>query len=360
MKIIDARNVHEALPKGVSMVIQDGYDRESRAGNVKVIDGPVTTVYRNPTERVMFHPDRDCNPFFHFMEGLWMIAGRNDVQWISQFSSNIGQFSDDGETFHGAYGYRWLNHFSKEQVTNLNMKDFPHASESYYVPFNQLECVAGMLRENPDERRCVVSMWSAEDDLGRVGKDVPCNTTIMFSISVIGELDMTVTNRSNDMVWGAYGANAVHFSMLQEFMASWIGVPVGRYWQVSNNFHSYVKTLEPVRELALIAERKPLPFDNPYEKIKGQEAVAPFPMVNSSIDHWIKELQLFMEAGPVMGIEDRFFRKVAAPIWDTWFAWKGVDGESKRVRIENALNRANGIAATDWRKACIEWLERRA
>jgi len=355
MITIQARNVHEALPKGVAMILKEGFDRQSRAGDVKLIDGPVTTLYLNPLERVMFHPERDCNPFFHFMEGLWMIAGRNDVAWISQFSSNIGQFSDDGETFHGAYGYRWINHFAKKQFTGDD--ENPHGE--VYVPFNQLECVAEMLRENPDERRAVVSMWSAEDDLGRQGKDLPCNTTIMFSISVHGSLDMSVTNRSNDMVWGTYGANAVHFSMLQEFMAAWIGVPVGRYWQISNNFHSYLKTLDPVRELALIANRDPLPFDNPYIQIKGHDPVVPFQMVNIDISEWIRELQMFMDVGPVTGFKDKFFRKVVGPIWMAWFAWKSNDG-SKRQRVEAAKKHLRGCAALDWRKACNEWLDRRA
>jgi thymidylate synthase len=71
------------------------------------------------------------------------------------------------------------------------------------------------------------------------GKDVPCNTNAFFRVTN-GKLDMMVNCRSNDIFWGAYGANAVHFSFLQEYVASSIGVEVGRYWQNSFNFHAYV------------------------------------------------------------------------------------------------------------------------
>jgi hypothetical protein len=38
---------------------------------------------------------------------------------------------------------------------------------------------------------------------------------------------MTVTNRSNDLCWGMLGANYVHFTILQEYLAARLGV-VGR------------------------------------------------------------------------------------------------------------------------------------
>lgn len=338
MKVVEAVNAHEALENGMRLLKQEGIRRKSRAGDVLLMDGPVTTLYHTPNERVVFWPERDANPFFHFMEGLWMLAGRNDVGWISQFSSNIAQFSDDGETFHGAYGHRWMNHF----VINVAKED----EEPTYVPFNQLERVIDMLKENPDERRCVVSMWDAEIDLGRKGKDIPCNLLIMFSVSVAGALDMTVCNRSNDIIWGAYGANVVHFSMLHEFMAAAIGVPLGRYWQISNNYHAYVEVFE--KHLPLLDRS----YYNPYLAMQ----VEAFPMVNGDPKTWLEDLLMFVEEGPVVGFRDKFFRRVATPIYSAWFAFKDKDD---RQRIDSALEIMQQCAATDWRVAIVEWLERR-
>lgn len=342
MKVLDVRNVHEALQVGMKHLSLEGVRGESRVGDTLVSKVPVTTLYRKPEERVVFWAERDANPFFHFMEGLWMLAGRNDVAWISQFSANIAQFSDDGETFHGPYGYRWINHFVKET----------EGDDPLYVPFNQLETIANMLRKNPKERRCVLQMWDAEADLGRDGKDVPCNTQIYFKIGTDGRLNMTVCNRSNDIIWGAYGANAVHMSMLQEFMAAWIGVPVGLYWQVSNDWHAYVNVFE--KHKALIDA--PDNF-SPYSSgRKGMNPVSPYPMVNGSIEDWMSDLMMFMSEGPIPGMKDPFFRKVAAPLWNTWFAYKNIEGPA---RYKEALIQLESCEATDWKLAAAEWLTRR-
>lgn len=321
MQIISSRNVNEALLLGLQAVNEYGTLRDSRNGPVKVFRTPVTTIYERPTERVVFYPERDANPFFHFMEGLWMIAGRNDVEWISRFNSSIVNYSDDGVTFHGAYGYRWRKHFG----------------------FDQLDVIAHLLRTNPDDRRIVLQMWDPKVDLARGGKDFPCNTAIKFRVRD-GELDMTVENRSNDMIWGAYGANAVHFSMLQEFMAAWTGFRVGHYWQVSTNFHAYTATMEKHASLLKLSPG----FDD-----YSIGAVEPFPMVNTPIESWMQELDMFINEGAVVGFQDKFFKKVAIPMLLSWQAYKSKEyGKAMSILTESCV-------ATDWRKAGIEWIERR-
>jgi hypothetical protein len=323
MKTISARNVSEALLLGLNDLKAVGVDRDSRNGPVTLFSEPVTTVYRQPKERVLFYPERDANPFFHLMESLWMLAGRNDVEWISRFSSNIASYSDDGVTFHGAYGYRWRQQFDG---------------------IDQIATIAQLLKQNPDDRRTVMQMWSAELDLGKAGKDFPCNLTVTFRINPYGSLDMTVFNRSNDMIWGAYGANAVHFSMLQEVMAAWVGVPVGRYWQISTNFHGYHATLEKHKSLLDLS---------PGFDLYSLGEVMPYPVVNVPIENWFQDLFMFMEEGPVIGFQDPWFKKVVTPMWQSWMWWK-------QKNMKHALEDANSIVATDWRRACVEWLERRA
>lgn len=330
MHLITVRNVEEALMEGTQLVTSEGVQRDSRNGPVMVMPEPLTTVYQSPRERVMFLPERDCNPFFHFMECLWMIAGRRDVAWISQFSNNIINYTDDGINFHGAYGHRWRNHFEAEDGV-----------------LDQLGTIAALLKKNPDDRRTVLQMWDSPNDLGLDGKDFPCNLIITFRINPNGQLDMTVFNRSNDMVWGAYGANAVHMSFLQEVMATWIGVPVGQYWQISTNFHAYLNTYEKVKPLLKI-DRKLTPYQT------GE--VEPFPIVNTDIDKWHSELAMFMDEGPIIGYTDPFFKKVAVPMLQSWTRWKNRDVAGYK---EEAIEKANKIAASDWRKACVEWLERK-
>jgi thymidylate synthase len=309
-----------------------GLERESRNGKVLVMDGPVTTHYHRPQERVVFQNWRDANPFFHFFEGLWMIAGRNDVHSVSQFAP-MSRFSDDGVTLHGAYGKRWRSWFHLPQETGTR---------------DQLAVIAKRLRENKDDRRCVLQMWDADTDLDRDGRDVPCNTQVYLGVSVEGSLDMTVCCRSNDMIWGAYGANAVHFSMMQEFMAAWTGIPIGHYWQISNNFHAYQNVFAKHDEL-----RPPLEQESDLYELGH---VSPYPMVSTPVEQWMEDLLMMLDEGVVVGLRDPFFRRVAVPIIMAHRHFKTTQGVD---RYDGALEILRQCAAPDWAIACADWIVRR-
>src|SRR5690242_7931923 len=153
MLVIDANNVNGAWHQAKLFLNRSGVLRQSRNGEVLEYPDPVTTKYRYPRERVLFDEKRDSNPFFSFFEGLWMLAGRNDVAWISQFNKRMMSYSDDGVTYHAAYGHRWRQHFDKDQLPEI----------------------IDLLKGNYDERRAVLQMWDPRTDLGRNGKDLPCN-----------------------------------------------------------------------------------------------------------------------------------------------------------------------------------------
>ena len=91
MKVINARNVNDALAAGLRYLWAEGIPETSRNGPVLVAPTPVTTVYSHPTERVLLSPTRDANPFFHLMESLWMLAGKNDIALPVQFNKRFGQ-----------------------------------------------------------------------------------------------------------------------------------------------------------------------------------------------------------------------------------------------------------------------------
>lgn len=265
MRVIEARNVHDALPLALELLFRHGVFRESRNGPVLMMDTPVTTVYAQPLERVVFWEERDANPFFHLYESLWMLDGRNDVAGVARYAKQMLQYSDDGKTLHGAYGHRW--------------RWRPEDRDSRMVPFDQLTQIALMLNENPNDRRAVLSMWNAGWDLGRKGKDIPCNVTATFQIGTDGCLHLVVFNRSNDIVWGCYGANAVHFSFLLEYVALAIGALVGTYTQISVNWHGYVETIEPLRTLPQRALKHlhavPTIIPNPYRWESTRTPVKP-------------------------------------------------------------------------------------
>lgn len=106
MRAFNVKNVNEAFSLEINAIRLEGIERNSRNGPVLEFSEPVATTYKDPMQRVLFDKKRMCNPFFHSMEGLWIIGGYRDVEFLDYFNSQMKQYSDDGDTFWGAYGWR--------------------------------------------------------------------------------------------------------------------------------------------------------------------------------------------------------------------------------------------------------------
>lgn len=348
MITIEARNVNDALWAGAAMLRQMGAERDSRNGPVLVAPAPVSTVYTQPTERVMLHPGRDANPFFHLVESLWMLAGRKDLATLTEFVKNMESFSDDGgKTQPGAYGFRWRNQFDYRKGITLD----------------QLQWAIRRLRSDPNDRRVVIQMWDPAADAHAAdngGKDVPCNLVALPTIGTDGRLNLTVYNRSNDMVWGAYGANAVHFSVLQEYIAAMVGVPVGMYWQVANNFHGYLTTLGkagtewPWGASNLVGTAGQF-LPDPY----GAGKVRPMPMFEGLTEaEVLDDIDMFLKNPARVGIRSPFLRKVACPMvmaHRAYKRWRSAEGISSAREVLEQMPADN-----DWRAGATLWLDNRA
>jgi hypothetical protein len=343
-----ANSVNDALRKGLRHLLDDGVVEDSRNGPVLVAPGPVCTEYVNPRARVLYSPTRDANPFFHLFESLWMLSGANDIEFPCYFAKSYGQYSDDGKTMWDAYGYRWRQFFG----------------------WDQLEALVTELKANPASRRCVLAMWNAGSLLNRNGqsvdgpikddffvatnggKAVPCNTHAYFDLRY-GVLNMTVCNRSNDAVFGCYGANAVHFSFLQEYAAARVGAPVGVYRQFSNNLHMYTDVHSRAWAEQVITESD------------VKEDYTDCPPISGGFD---EDLKIFMiwarevirgEQKPgdmlslyVPDMKTNLMGDVAVPMFLAWYYRKQKDEYSMNICLD-------GIDAPDWQKACREWVERR-
>lgn len=321
------RNVNQAVGEALWLMKTSAVEESSRNGPVLVLPEPLMITYTHPTERILFWPERDANVFFHIMECLWMMSGRNDVDFVRYFNGKMGDYSDDGKTFNGAYGYRWRNRFG----------------------FDQIKAIIEHLKETPNSRRAVLGMWSPQHDLENLkSKDVPCNTQAYFDLRG-GVLNMTVTNRSNDLMWGMLGANAVHFSFLQEFIAGALGVPVGVYRQFSNNVHLYTELYDFKKHLDV----PPATSEWDYYT---QRRVVPHPILRPSErwDEWLIDCARFCDFPFEKSAEYRcvYFNHVAQPIARSYF-------ERKNKDYDKAKFWATQIAAVDIRRAALEWIERR-
>lgn len=341
--LLKVRNPAEALESGLWLLRGAGIMEASRNGRVLVAPGPVITEYSEPRERLLMDRLRDANPFFHLFEAIWMLAGRRDVKFVSQFAEQISAYSDNGEVFHGAYGHRWINHFE----------------------FDQLDAIMAELQIDPTSRRIVLSMWDPKADLElsqKGKKDLPCNTHAYFGVRD-GALNMTVCNRSNDMVWGAYGANAFHFSFLQEFMSLAMSLRTGTYCQISNNFHAYIDRPD-VRRLFMWSDATPAAI---ITGVRYGVAAQPFPhglarpLLESgeSAADFIEDCRWFCSAEAADYDMDEhstvFFREVAGPMRMVHAAYKAGDMGTMLAALSLITDPAYTRAALFWliqRKAC--------
>lgn len=195
---------------------------------------PVSVEFFNPLRRVTFLRGRRINPFFQLAESLWIISGHCDVAFLDLFNSNMKSFSDDGVYFNASYGER-IRSFGKNDLHRV-----------IYNPVDQLEDVYMKLTSDKDSRQAVIVISHPQFDnssytVGENGKDIACNLVITFKIRN-NKLHMMVFNRSNDILWGLFGANLCQFSTLQELLATWLGVEVGSYHQVTDSLHLYTDT----------------------------------------------------------------------------------------------------------------------
>lgn len=334
MRVIEGRDVNELYWRGMNMLQVEGREEASRAGAVKVFPEPVTSTYKTPRQRVLLDKDRKANPFFHLFESLWMLAGRDDVASLNRYITDFGtRFAETSGEVHGAYGHRWRT----------------------ALGFDQLESIIEKLKKNPRDRQCVLQMWDARqtfgcNDLNGEWKDRPCNTHVYFRVRDevgVSYLDMLVSCRSNDIIYGAYGANAVHFSILMEYMAGRLNCAMGTMEQVSFNYHAYMVTLAGVG------------VPRNLETYEGR-GISSIPM-GSAWDKWDADLTEFflwhrnlVERGEhtMRTYANSWFAHTATPMFLAHFKWKSAFKEEARRIAQN-------IDAPDWRYACLQWMDQR-
>ena len=166
---------------------------------------------------VLTLPTRKLNYAFSVAEWLWMLFGRNDVRFISVFNSQIGKFSDNGETFAGAYG---------PMITS------------------QLEYVYNSLKKDKDSRQAISINWRPNPG---PSKDIPCTIGYHFLIRD-NKLNLITWMRSNDL-WLGTPYDIFNFCQIQNFLAGLLGIERGSYIHNADSLHLYEQHFEIARKV---------------------------------------------------------------------------------------------------------------
>lgn len=165
-------------------VIYSGINVWPRGQHTKEL--PQCTSVINMRCPVITFPERKLSTKFLGGEAYWILSGDNRVETIAPYNKNIINYSDDGQTFFGAYGPRILS---------------------------QLDYVVKKLESDADTRQAVLTIWR---DNPPETKDVPCTVAVTFMIRD-NKLNCHVFMRSNDL-WLGFPYDIFNFSMLSHLV----------------------------------------------------------------------------------------------------------------------------------------------
>ncbi len=100
----------------------------------------------------------------------------------------------------------------------------------------QLDKVIEKLKSNPSTRHAAISIYDGKE-MNKYSKDTPCTYAVQFTI-IDEKLNMSVYMRSNDL-WFGFCNDQYQFSMLQQRVATELGIEVGWYYHHAHNMHLY-------------------------------------------------------------------------------------------------------------------------
>ena len=216
---VEGRTIDELYPKALSLIFSAGRESSPRDKKTKEALG-VQLLLQDARANILTNKVRYINPRFAVAEWLWIMAGRRDVATIVRYNQEIKKFSDDGETFFGAYG--------------------PRLAPQWRYIFNKLR--------EPDTRQAVATIWIPSPPMT---KDVPCTIALQFLWRE--KMNLIVTMRSSD-AWLGIPYDMFSFSMMLNCVAGTLKAPVGFLLMQLGSFHLYDRDWEQAERIASTGE----------------------------------------------------------------------------------------------------------
>ena len=169
---------------------------------------------------------RDFNLKYAKAEWQWYLTGLPNVKMLGEIYGKVPKIwqrmANEEGYVNSNYGYQWERGDS-------------HTS--------QLDNVISLLRNNPNTRQAVISIYDGKEHQD-YKLDTPCTYAIQFTI-LNKKLNMCVTMRSNDL-WYGFCNDQYCFSMLQQLVADKLDIPVGTYYHFAHNLHLYNNIIDKV------------------------------------------------------------------------------------------------------------------
>ena len=218
---------YETRPRDLSI-------REN-ANTVLILENPLSCLYTNQV--------RSSQKKYIAAELLWYFAGRNDAAFIKKYAKFWESIQNPDGTVNSSYGNLL---FAKKNLHG----------------FTQYDWAISSLLKDKDSRQAVMH-FNLPKHQYTTNKDFVCTMYAIFQIRE-NQLNLTVTMRSNDVVWGL-PTDIAFFATLQSQALSHLqkvypDLTLGTYTHIANSFHIYEHHFDVVdRMLAHPFEAEEIP-----------------------------------------------------------------------------------------------------
>ena len=179
-----------------------------------------TCILSNPRARLITNHVRPLNIYFAVGQFLWYMSGSNDAEFIGYYNERAKDFAVNGKIDGNAYGYRFMN-----------------------VPEGKCQYCSIMDKISADKytRRAFMSIYQPKDSIEN-SKETPCPIGVQLIVRE-NKLNMILKMRSNNAVT-LFPFNAFAFTMLQEYSALELNIPIGKFYLNAISLHTLQKDLE--------------------------------------------------------------------------------------------------------------------
>jgi thymidylate synthase len=242
-------SLDDALKWAVGAIIQNGERAAPRSIPTLELRSVLIAI-DDPRRRYVSLEPRRWSFSYALGELSWHLRASTDLQEIAFYSKRWRAMSDDGAKITGsAYGAKVFQRTGSR---------------------NQWEHVRDTLQSDPATRRAVLILADSAGDCLQTGRDVSCATSLQFVVRH-GKLDAIVSMRSNDVILG-FPYDVFLFSMLQELMATELGVEIGAYHHFTTSLHLYESNIPNARRLLASSSR----LSEPMPPMKQLEQLSEF------------------------------------------------------------------------------------
>lgn len=167
----------------------------------------------SPVDNIISCPWRKWNKKYADREWEWYLSGNPSVEELKKFAPTWDKMHGGDNIVNSNYGFQWMRN-------------------------DQLRKCIEQLKENCATRQAWISIFDGKEK-DKYAYDTPCTLSIGFSVMPgSNSLDMTVTMRSNDLVYG-FCNDQYCFSKLQQLVAKEAGLEVGTYFHFAHDLHIY-------------------------------------------------------------------------------------------------------------------------